>query len=188
MKKIIILSLIGFSFLTANNDMFVELGLGYGETGVKDGNILVSEDSLDKSGITFDIGVGYYFNDKIFSTLNYQNMSFDNINLHNTYLSVNYLLVENIDSKFKPYLGLIGGYSYLKWDEAPIPNTTDNDYNSGQFFTGIQFGVNYSFNDDIDFYGKVQHNNIEQNTYIKGDLLKHENSNLFLIGFSYKIN
>jgi hypothetical protein len=163
-------------------DLFVYLSLGQ-STIDSDFDSSSRNISLDKNGINIDLGVGYRFRDMMFSTLSYQRAIFNEVNIDNLYVSLNYQFRE---IHLKPYVGVLIGLSRLVWSKYPVSGTLDNDNESITLLGGLQLGVEYSFSDDWSIFGEYQILKNEHKTNILGDNLKIAFQNNLNVGVSYK--
>ena len=168
--------------LPQKKDLFVYLSLGL-STITSDIDSSSRNISLDEDGINIDLGVGYRFRDIVFSTLSYQRAIFNEVNIDNLYVSLNYQFSE---IPLKPYVGVLIGFSQLEWSKYPISGTNVNDNKSTTLLGGLQLGIEYSFSDDWSIFGEYQILKNEHKTNILGDNLKIAFKNNLNIGVYYK--
>jgi len=168
--------------LPQKKDLFVYLSLGL-STITSDIDSSSRNISLDEDGINIDLGVGYRFRDIVFSTLSYQRAIFNEVNIDNLYVSLNYQFSE---IPLKPYVGVLIVFSQLEWSKYPISGTNVNDNKSTTLLGGLQLGIEYSFSDDWSIFGEYQILKNEHKTNILGDNLKIAFQNNLNVGVSYK--
>lgn len=101
---------------------------------------------LKDSGINYGAEIGYYFNNNIFTSINYQKTDLEDVISDNILATINYQFDE-INS-FSPYIGAIAGYNTITWVNSPIDSATGNDSGSS-LLGGLQIGS------DISLYGGV---------------------------------
>jgi opacity protein-like surface antigen len=144
----------------------------------------LNDGALDDSGTLLEVGGGYRFSDNIFTTLAYQHTALDIVTIHNLYVSINYQFSDVI---FKPYVGILGGYSQLVWDERPHPVLPSEDLSSESAMYGIQAGMEYRLNDRWNLFAKYQYIVYDHTMDIKqgGDIIDHNSANNILIGVRY---
>jgi hypothetical protein len=168
--------------LPQEKDLFVYLSLGL-STIDSDFDSSSRNIYLDKNGINIDLGVGYRFRDIMFSTLSYQRAIFNEVNIDNLYVSLNYQFRE---IPLKPYVGVLIGLSRLVWSKYPVSGTNVNDNESITLLGGVQLGIEYSFSDYWSIFGEYQILINKQNTKILDDNLKITFQNNLNIGVYYK--
>jgi hypothetical protein len=132
-------------------------------------------------------GAGYNYSKNYFATAGLQHSVSSQTDITNLIASVNYSFD---DIYLKPYLGLTGGYSQLKWKKDPISNASQKDETASKFFVGVQVGIEHKLNDDFSLYGAYQHNLLNHTTNIQTTSsydINHKTQNNFLIGVKYDI-
>lgn len=167
---------------------FIDGNIGVGKVDVlsqiTDTHFL--SDSLDDSGLTLDVGIGYRIDPNWFVEVSVQNTSLDYLSVTNLYGSINYQFT---GGDLKPYVGLVGGYSHIKWDTAPLDNsnTATEDKSANGYFVGGQIGLEYKISERISINTQYQYlsNQDEIVTFVNGQEMKHEDQNNFLIGVRY---
>lgn len=112
-----------------------------------------SAGALDDSGSVLETGLGYRWNEKLFSTLSYQRIKLDAATINLSFLSLNY---QFSDSNFRPYVGVIAGYGSLIWDKAPDEVGTDSDLTSRAMAYGLQTGVSVEVNSNLSVFAKYE--------------------------------
>ena len=101
---------------------------------------------LQDSGINYGAEMGYYFNNNIFISINYQKTDLENVSVDNIFSTLNYQF--NEINSFSPYIGAIAGYNTITWEKSPIDSATGNGSGSSAL-AGLQVGS------DIALYGGV---------------------------------
>jgi hypothetical protein len=162
-------------------DLFVYLSLGL-STISSDFDSSSRSISLDEEGLNVDLGVGYRFSDTLFSTLSYQRAMFDEVDIDNLYVSLNYQFSK---TPLKPYVGALIGSSHLVWSEYPVSGTLTNDEESNTLLGGLQFGIEYGFS-DWNIFGQYQILKNEHNTNVLGDNLSIDFQNNLNLGVRYE--
>ena len=180
----VMLVLLAILMVIAPNIIYEEnIKLPHGSTSSQLSKIPPVHISIDKDSTNVDLGVGYRFRDMMFSTLSYQRAIFNEVNIDNLYVSLNYQFRE---IHLKPYVGVLIGLSRLVWSKYPVSGTLDNDNESITLLGGLQLGVEYSFSDDWSIFGEYQILKNEHKTNILGDNLKIAFQNNLNVGVSYK--
>jgi len=101
---------------------------------------------LEDSGINYGAEVGYYFNNNVFISINYQKTDLEHVSLNNAFATLNYQFDETYS--FSPYIGAIAGYNIVTWEKSPIDSATENG-SASSLLGGLQVGS------DISLYGGV---------------------------------
>ncbi len=140
--------------------------------------------TFDDRGAVFELGAGYRFNDNIFSTIALQRTKLDIVDIDNYYGSINY---QFSDVTAKPYIGVLLGYSRLKWSPRPHEMLVNEKLTSDDPMYGIQIGVEHTFREDWSLFAtyqliKYDHlMDIQNGTHI----IEHDGSKNLLLGVSY---
>jgi outer membrane protein W len=101
------------------------------------GTLVLNKQPDERSEI-YGVELGYYFNDSIFSSFNYNKADLDDTEFDHLYLTLNYRF--RTYDFIRPYVGVIAGYSKMQWQESLI-NSTNNKLDGYEFFNGAQVGV-----------------------------------------------
>jgi hypothetical protein len=166
---------------TQKKDLFVYLSQGL-STIATDFDSLSRDISLEDDGINIDLGLGYRSSEIVFSTLSYQRAIFDEVNIDNLYVSLNYQFRE---TPLNPYVGAIIGFSRLIWSKYPVSGTLVNDDESTTLLGGLQLGIEYSFS-DWSIFGEYQILKNEHYTNVLGYNLRISDQNNLNIGVRYE--
>ena len=97
-------------------------------------------DKPDERDATYGMELGYYFNNSIFGSVNYDKTDFEDVEFDHLYLTLNYRFRQY--DLIRPYIGLIAGYSKMAWKKSLI-DSTNNDLEGSTFYNGLQAGVDY---------------------------------------------
>jgi hypothetical protein len=128
---------------------YIGLAAGYSILGVtKDdisGNMTLNFELKD-SGINYGAEMGYYFNNNVFISINYQKTDLEDVSFNNAFATLNYQFYEIYS--FSPYIGAIAGYNMITWETSPIDSATE-DGSASSILGGLQIGS------DISLYGGV---------------------------------
>ena len=126
---------------------YIGLAAGYSIVGVAKNDISGSVPlnfELKDSGINYGAEMGYYFNNNIFISINYQKTDLEEVTVNHAFATLNYQF-EEINS-FSPYIGAIAGYNTITWEKSPIDSATENG-SASSLLGGLQIGS------DISLYG-----------------------------------
>jgi len=140
--------------------------------------------SLDDKSSILELGVGYYINSEVFTTIALQYTPLDIVTIQNYYGSINYQL---IDTPMRPYIGFILGYSTLQWNQKPHPTLSNENLESKFFMYGIQFGLEYDVLEKIKLFAKYQyikHDHV-MDILVGRDTIEHKSAQNFLLGVRY---
>jgi outer membrane protein W len=148
-----------------------------------DSNIL-SSDALDDAGSTYDIGLGYKYSKKMFTTANISKTSLATADVTNYYLSANY----TFNKSFNPYIGALIGYSQLKWDKSPVTGTTQEDLTSTGLVYGTQFGASKKIDKDLSVFAQYQIMVLDHKLDVNDGAasVKHTSQNNLTAGVKYE--
>jgi len=119
---------------------------------------ITSADNLN-SALSFNAEGGYIFNENIFASFAYLNISDSDVSLHNVYGSINYNI--NFYEDMGAYFGVLGGYSMLSADSID---------ESAMLF-GLQAATTYNV------YGDVDMLLLYQGIYLNYDVDLNQNTN-----------
>ena len=137
-------------------------------------------------GITYGLEAGYYFNNNIFATANYQHTTLDNLYFDNIFASLNYQFT-NMELA-SPYIGILGGYNIMTWSSFPITSAVIQG-NSSSFFTGLQIGNDMPLNERISAYIFYRYMILENVTNISEGantkVISHGNEQNINVGIKY---
>lgn len=102
---------------------------------------------LEDSGMNYSAEIGYYFNNNIFISINYQKTDLEKVSLSSVFTTLNYQL-DDVYS-ISPYVGAIVGYSKRTWEESPTLLTIDT---VSSLLGGLQIGSDIALYDDLSLY------------------------------------
>ncbi len=110
---------------------------------VREGDVELLFDPKD-NGSVLGLNLGYRISPRWFLTLDYSHADADDTVVDNLYGSANVRFPVG-SGKAAFYLGVLGGYSELEWQEAPVDVPAEKP-TSEQWFIGGQAGFEYQFN------------------------------------------
>ena len=172
----------------ANSNYFVSLGMGTSKYNInsKD-NINYLHDSLEDTSKTFDLSMGYIFNEDYFATMNLQSSILPNMKFIYLYSTFNYDLDTKVDG-LNTYLGLIGGYGISKWNKSPVA-FIDNNKETKSIVYGLQLGSNYEITQKYSLSFELKHirDNFETKIDYK-EAIEHAYHTVIILGVRYEIN
>ena len=144
---------------------FIGASIGLSKMSVeKNGNTFVILSSQpDKSGINYNLELGYQYSKDIFSTVSYSLIRYNDIKLHNYLASYNKVLH---DIEYKPYVGLVGGISYIQLTRSHI-NSTLPDTKGRRLAVGFQVGIEKEIEKDLVFFTQYQFLKAKHKTALK---------------------
>ncbi len=171
------------------DDMYMSASLGYGYTPstyiVNNGSDTAEMPS--NSSLSYGLELGYKFNRDYRMALSYLNANATDVSFSNIYMSGNYLF-ESF-SNMTPYIGLILGYSQLKWNTSPMPSSEFTNSSSSSMLTGTQIGLLYPFSKQISVYTAYQFVLMNHVTYLpppsSKSELQHNSLHNLQIGLQY---
>lgn len=143
-----------------------------------------TDGTFDNHGNLFELGAGYRFNDNLFSTISLQRTTLDIADINNYYASINY---QFSDVTAKPYIGVLLGYSRLKWSPRPHEMLVNEKLVSDDPMYGIQIGVEHTLKDDWSLFATYQLIKYDHLMDIKNGthIIEHEGSKNLLLGVRY---
>jgi opacity protein-like surface antigen len=151
----------------------------------KIGNSLLTNGALDDQGKMIDIGLGYKIYSNLFLELSYQQQVFEQNQIDNFYASINYMYLDN---GYKPYVGVLAGYSQLTWDKNPITVFQSFETTSTSYLFGIQAGIEIPLTESLSFSSKYQfmlHDHILDVRNISS-AITNKNAHNLLVGLKYE--
>jgi hypothetical protein len=170
-------------------DFFVGLNIGISKQTIKQSNIsgnLILGRELEDSGFLYGLEGGYNFNRNFFITLNYQHTDSKDTVFDTLFTSLNYKFDKVLF--FYPYIGALGGYSRMTWENYPIVSMhSDNEAKS--FVGGAQVGSEIPIAGDVSIYLLYRYwlmtfkTNVSQDANSKE--IKHENEQNINLGVKY---
>jgi len=118
-----------------DKNMFISLSYGSSDIEMSDSNGTNGSDS------SYGVELGYMLDENLYVTLAYTNLSTEDIDATNTYISINYQkdIIQNISG----YIGLLTGFSTLELTGY------DNSEASDAMLIGLQIGATYDLHEDI---------------------------------------
>lgn len=198
MKKIVLaMVLTGMSGLIASDSGYY-VGVDIGNTAA-DGKVSITasnsfssvsaRESLNDSGGSQTLKVGYYFNKNNRVATFYQNILVDNGDGRTFGIGYDYLIGE---SAFKPFIGLLAGYGSISGNDGGTLGGKSIDIAGGIF--GAQVGLNYAFSENFsaELGYKYMMTNMEDTisgvysgvTY--NGKMEYDSMKNFFIGLNYK--
>ena len=141
--------------------------------------------ALDDKSAVFEVGLGYYFTKNIFTELAYQRSMLDIANVDSGYLSLNY---QFSNTMLNPYIGIVGGYSRLKWSKRPHIMRISEDLTSASSLYGVQAGLKLPITDNFSLTVKYQYMKLDHLMNIRSGAssIKHNNVQNLLLGVKYE--
>lgn len=156
-------------------------------SSIKDKNELVTfnNGALDDQGSIIDIGFGYNLSDDIFLEFSYQRETFDKNDINNFYASANYIYIKNL---YRPYLGVLAGYSKLKWNSNPSMILYSFENTSESFLFGLQTGIEFPISEAVSVMAKYQFMKYEHVLDVRDikSAISNDCTNNFLGGIKYE--
>lgn len=142
---------------------------------------------ITENGLSVGSELGYYLDENIFMTLNYNFLRLETLNVNNIFMTLNYEFLK--EETFSPYVGILGGYSLLNWSEYPIAAIGKDD-SSSSFVGGMQMGINIAVIKSIDIYALYQFWLMDHETNLENSqgkmLIKQNFVNNLSAGIKYK--
>ena len=142
---------------------------------------------LDQRSINYGAEIGYYFTENLFTAINYQLTSLDNIDFKHTFVSLNY----KFDDIYfiSPYVGVLGGYSMMTWRSNPI-DSANTSSSTSSFMGGAQVGSEIAVYKGISLYAFYRYILIDYTTSLKTDTgqkeIKHSSEQNLNAGIRYR--
>lgn len=124
----------------------------------KAGSIILN-DSLDESGISFNIHLGRRFSNYLLAA-NYERTNLDDVKIDSYYLSLDY----EFTHKYRPFIGVLLGKSDLTWKIDPLVNSQTKDKKLSSYIYGLQAGINYPINKEWIFFSKARYEKFDLKT------------------------
>ncbi|MCK5109985.1 MAG: hypothetical protein KAQ94_00570 [Arcobacteraceae bacterium] len=133
----------------------------------------------DEKGLNLNLELGYKYNSNYFSTVSYSLIKYNDIKLHNYLASYNKVFN---DIRYKPYLGIVGGISYIELTKSHI-NSQLTDKTGQRFAIGFQTGFEKELYKSFNFftqyqYIKAKHLTSLESSNAKSELIRDNYSNL----------
>lgn len=170
-----------------NNDYFIYGAVGRAALDVESTlavDATFTNGTFDDRGSVFELGAGYRFNDNVFSTISVQRTALDIVNIDNYYASINY---QFSDVTAKPYIGVLLGYSRLKWSPRPHEMLINEKLISDDPMYGIQVGLEHTFIEDWSLFAKYQFIKYDHLMDIRNNtnIIEHDDGQNLLLGVQY---
>lgn len=155
---------------------------------IREGDVALRFDPAD-DGNVLALNLGYEFSNHWFVSLDFSNVDADDTEVTNTTASANYRFpIGQGGASF--YLGVIGGYSELEWQQAPALTPAAKP-ESEQWFGGVQTGLDYRFTDHWSATLKYQYHGTEHGTNIStatgNSKITHDSYQYLLLGVRYHL-
>ncbi|MEA3370146.1 MAG: SPOR domain-containing protein [Campylobacterota bacterium] len=169
--------------------LYIGLSAGSSVVNIEQNNIdgtipLLFE--IKDSGINYGVEIGYYFNDNIFLSLNYQLADFEGVSIDSAFATLNYQLDEFYS--ISPFVGIVAGNSIRSWDKNPVPSESEIGSVSS-FLVGAQIGsdISLSYNFSLYFYYRYLMMDTTTNisTIDEKASIKYENEQNLNLGLKY---
>lgn len=170
-----------------DNDYFVYGAVGGAALDVESSlaaDAAFTNGTFDDRGFLFELGAGYRFNENIFFTISAQRTELDIVNIDNYYASINYQFSDVIA---KPYIGVLLGYSRLKWSPRPHVMLSNEKLISDDPMYGIQVGAEHVFIEDWSLFAKYQFIQYDHSMDIRNstNIIGHDDGQNLLLGVQY---
>ncbi|MEA3228749.1 MAG: hypothetical protein U9P38_06740 [Campylobacterota bacterium] len=132
---------------------YLNIALGFSSApsthAVEEGCVIIEEPN--NKGISYNIDGGYTLKNGFSIGLGYLRFDATDLLFDNVYGSLNYRFNDYYD--YTPYIGVLGGFSGLKWFTDPIDNPLEGSNNdSSSFLFGTQTGIVYNSGSVVSLY------------------------------------
>jgi len=152
----------------------------------KVGNVPLDID-LQNRGVSFELEAGYYFNENIYMTLNYENSALDDTEFHTFFTSLGYKLGSL--GYISPYVSVLGGVNIMSWKNYPISSIHIDDV-AISLTPGAQLGTEIPISQNVVinlFYRYWLVNHKTRVSTNAGEVeVYHKNENSLNLGLRYK--
>ncbi len=140
--------------------------------------------ALDDKSAAFEVGIGYNFTKNVFAEFAYQRAALDIANIDSGYISLNY---QFSGMSLNPYIGILGGYSKLKWTKRPHRMLKNEKLTSKSSFYGLQTGIRFPISDNVSFTAKYQYIKLDHLIDIRNGAgsIEHNSVQNLLVGVEY---
>jgi opacity protein-like surface antigen len=164
-------------------NIFVYVGVDFTNSSTKKSEANVADIKDSYNG--YSLGLGYRHLNNYVATLGIEKNSNTQTSISNILASINYQLT---DKFLKPYVGILGGYSTLKWKENPVTTTSATKNKSKSYMLGLQMGVEHYFDSQFSFYGAYQFIPVGHKTKINQNenAVEHKTLQGIELGLRYK--
>ena len=144
---------------------------------------------LEDSGINYSPEMGYYFNNNVFISINYQNTDLEDVSLSSAFATLNYQLDEIYS--ISPYIGAIVGYSTRTWEKNPVTTILSEIDTTSSLLGGLQVGSEISLYDGLSLYLYYRYLIMDTTTIIyditpgEKKIIEHGNEQNLNMGIKY---
>jgi predicted porin len=162
--------------------IFIYINLGISNLSSSQNNSILIPISTDKSGMTYEFGLGYNYSSQYFTTISFEKITTNEKDIENITLSANY----KFDKIYlTPSIGLLAGYSTLLWTKDPVVSS-EKQRKSTKYFLGIQGQIEYKMDKQFSILNTYKYIPYEHKTNIKnGGYLNDDSAYNFMIGLKY---
>jgi hypothetical protein len=141
----------------------------------------------DDEGVSGGLLLGYEFDDDLFSTLDYRHTRLDDIDLDDFFATINYRTPPV--GTLSPFVGLLGGYSFMTWRETPF-RATRKDRSGESFIGGGQIGAHAPLSEDFRLFALYRYIFMDHQTTVStgtqaGDIEERSNQTVEM-GIHYR--
>ena len=119
---------------------------------------------LEDSGFNYGLEAGYYFNNNMFMSINYQHSNLDDVSFDYVFASLNYQFYDT--SSISPYIGALVGYNVMSWDKYPISSINVDD-KASTFNMGLHLGFDVPLGDNFSLYTFYRYIKLDHKTELK---------------------
>ena len=162
------------SIVEENSGVFVGVSAGFSKYEVQENDILgtvVLNPGAKDAATTYGLELGYYFNDYIFSTINYQKSILQNAKFNYLFSSINLELTHL--KLLSPYFGLIAGVNVMQWEKSSLSSIAKYPTNYS-FFVGGQVGEDIPLSKSFSLYICYRYLTINNKTVVESASAKKE--------------
>ncbi len=170
---------------------YLNLALGFSSAPstheVEKGCVII--EAPKNKGVSYNVDSGYTFENGLSLGVGYLRFDATDLLFDNLYGSINYRF--NDYNNFIPYIGMLGGYSSLKWFTDPIDDPQEgSNNNSSSLLFGTQTGLVYKLTGIFSIYMGYQCLFMNHITNISLDTknsskLKHNTLHTVQVGFHF---
>ncbi len=129
---------------------YIALAAGLSTVDIQQSGSMPFVFKLEDSGLNYNAEIGYYFNDNIFISINYQTTDLENVTLDSAFTTLNYQLDEIYS--ISPYIGVIAGYSTRTEGTITTEIETVKINAVSSFMGGLQVGSDISLYNGLSLY------------------------------------
>lgn len=158
MKKTILLltTIVSLNASEISSKYFYEVSTGLSHMSVKQndqiGSIILGE-SPDKNGYNLNMNLGYNYSDDTFVTIGLNHQAYHEVKLYNYLASYN----KRLDYQYNPYVGIVGGVSYIELTKSPMPSVPIMDELGRRLALGFQMGTEHKLDKKYTLFTQYQY-------------------------------